>query len=191
MRCLTPWCADKGIPRSSASCSSHTPVYEYKLTYTRFLIPGLVISAVLPGSDIQFRCMHGRLIRSLTLCGVAPACTCECHETPIRIVRLNSRLRPSTSMSVYDPYSGRYRSPSVWSYSYAPSNPPLSAYADSYYNTTRDFATGQVSERMYFNLNGKLVRSYKIRNYRVCPFVFASGAMLTLKCGFRGHRDKP
>ncbi|KAH9168714.1 hypothetical protein EDB89DRAFT_1562254 [Lactarius sanguifluus] len=68
-------------------------------------------------------------------------------------------------MSVYDPYSGRYRTPSTWSYSYAPSSPPLSTYAESYYST-RELPTGQVSERMYFNLNGKLVRSYKIRNYR-------------------------
>ncbi|KAI9443444.1 hypothetical protein H4582DRAFT_2126531 [Lactarius indigo] len=68
-------------------------------------------------------------------------------------------------MSVYDPYSGRYRTPSTWSYSYAPSSSPLSTYAESYYST-RELPTGQVSERMYFNLNGKLVRSYKIRSYR-------------------------
>ncbi|KAF8272816.1 hypothetical protein EI94DRAFT_1717495 [Lactarius quietus] len=68
-------------------------------------------------------------------------------------------------MSVYDPYSFRYRTPSTWSYAYAPSGIPLTSYGDSYYST-RDLQSGQISERMYFNLNGKLVRSYKIRNYR-------------------------
>jgi hypothetical protein len=74
-------------------------------------------------------------------------------------------------MSVYDPYS-RYRTPSTWSYSsYAPSGIPVSTYANSYYST-QDIPTGQVSDRMYFNLNGKLVRAYKIRSYRVCLAVF-------------------
>ncbi|KAI0301132.1 hypothetical protein B0F90DRAFT_348098 [Multifurca ochricompacta] len=71
-------------------------------------------------------------------------------------------------MSVYDPYSGRHRTPSTWSYSsysYPPSSSPLSTYTDDWYST-RDLPTGLVSERLYFNLNGKLVRSYKIRNHR-------------------------
>ena len=77
-------------------------------------------------------------------------------------------------MSVYDPYPGRYsvyRSPSVRSYSYAPSRTYTSSvYTDDWH--TRSLQPAVVSERMYFSLNGKLVRSYKIRNYRVCRSCF-------------------
>ena len=90
------------------------------------------------------------------------------------------------SMSVYDPYYGRYsgyggsmyRAPSTRSYySYAAS--PYSAYAASSpystYAASNPYSTygdstmtgGTVSQRIYFSLNGKLIRSYKIRNYRV------------------------
>lgn len=102
-------------------------------------------------------------------------------------------------MSVYS-YGGRYRTPS---FSYAPSYAPsyatsyapsyatsgYSAYTDgSYYS--QQLPSGQVSERMYFNLNGKLIRSYKIRNYRVCLSVFARRvAMLTFNRGYRMHRN--
>jgi len=82
-------------------------------------------------------------------------------------------------MSVYDPYYGRYsgagysmyRAPSTRSYysSYAPSN-PYSAYTDAtsnYYSGLGSMTGGgTVSERIYFSLNGKLIRSYKIRNHR-------------------------
>jgi len=70
-------------------------------------------------------------------------------------------------MSVYDPFSGRYsmyRSPSVRShYSHAPSS-PYSAYSDDWYS--RALSPGVVSDRVYFSLNGKLIRAYKIRSYR-------------------------
>ncbi|KAI0278194.1 hypothetical protein BGY98DRAFT_1096877 [Russula aff. rugulosa BPL654] len=76
-------------------------------------------------------------------------------------------------MSVYDPYYGRYsmyRAPSTRSYySYAASSPysAYSTYTDpttDWYN--RNLTGGTVSQRIYFSLNGKLIRSYKIRNYR-------------------------
>ncbi|KAN0123649.1 hypothetical protein V8E52_002981 [Russula decolorans] len=75
-------------------------------------------------------------------------------------------------MSVYDPYSGygrysMYRAPSTRSYySYAPSS-PYSVYTDAtsdYYS--RSMTGGTVSRRIYFSLDGKLISSYKIRNYR-------------------------
>jgi hypothetical protein len=78
-------------------------------------------------------------------------------------------------MSVYDPHRGRFglqRSPSsTYSYSYASSS-PYSAYTDDWYS--RSLQPGVVSERMYYSLNGKLIRASKIRNYRVrhsclCP----------------------
>ncbi|KAH9969887.1 hypothetical protein BC827DRAFT_1151797 [Russula dissimulans] len=74
-------------------------------------------------------------------------------------------------MSAYDPYLARhslYRAPSARSYfsypGYATSS-PYSVYTttDDYYRSTQ---TGVVSERMYFGLNGKLIRSYKIRSFR-------------------------
>ncbi|KAI9452446.1 hypothetical protein F5148DRAFT_1289604 [Russula earlei] len=72
-------------------------------------------------------------------------------------------------MSVYDPYPARYslyRAPSARSYySYAPSS-PFSVYAtDDWYSRSMQTG-GVVSERVYYSLNGKLIRSYKIRNYR-------------------------
>jgi len=76
-------------------------------------------------------------------------------------------------MSVYDPYPGRYglnRAASARSYfssypGYA-SSAPYSVYAttDDYYRSVQ--TGGVVSERMYFSVNGKLIRSYKIRSYR-------------------------
>jgi hypothetical protein len=57
-------------------------------------------------------------------------------------------------------------------YSYAPSYAPSTAYTN-YSNvgySSGGYNTGAVSERTYFSLNGKLVRSYKIRNYRVRVF---------------------
>lgn len=81
-------------------------------------------------------------------------------------------------MSVYDPYYGRYSlygAPSTRSYySYAASN-PYSAYTDAtsdYYS--RSMTGGTVSQRIYFSVNGKLIRSYKIRNYRVRRFTFST-----------------
>ncbi len=98
-------------------------------------------------------------------------------------------------MSVYDPYSGRYslynpgmynqglynqglynqglyRSPSARSYYPYAASTPYSAYTNAtsdYY--ARSMTGGAVSERIYFSFDGKLIRSYKIRNYRVRRFV--------------------
>jgi hypothetical protein len=82
-------------------------------------------------------------------------------------------------MSVYDPYYGRYsgygmyRAPSTRSYySYAAPS-PYSTYTDptsDYYSRSMTGAGGAISQRIYFSLNGKLIRSYKIRNYRVRRF---------------------
>jgi len=72
------------------------------------------------------------------------------------------------SMSVYDPYRGRFglhSSPSTYSHSYASSSPSYSVYSDDSY--ARSLQPAVVSERMYYNLNGKLIRTFKIRNYRV------------------------
>jgi len=89
-------------------------------------------------------------------------------------------------MSVYDPYAYRYPSygayprqypmygvqgiPMARSYysSYAPSTAyttPYATYADDRY-TTGGLHSGGVHENMYFSLNGKLIRSYKVRNYK-------------------------
>jgi hypothetical protein len=47
--------------------------------------------------------------------------------------------------------------------SYAPSGTAYSGYSSGgTYQTA-----GSTTERTYFSLNGKLVRSYKVRNYRV------------------------
>ena len=69
-----------------------------------------------------------------------------------------------------------YRAPSTRSYysygGYAPSS-PYSVYTDAtsdYYS--RSMTGGTVSRRIYFSLNGKLISSYKIRNYRVRRFFF-------------------
>ena len=73
------------------------------------------------------------------------------------------------SMSVYDPYHGQFslhRSPSTYSHSYASSS-PYSVYSADLYSTGRPLQPPVVSERMYYNLNGKLIRTFKIRNYRV------------------------
>jgi len=84
-------------------------------------------------------------------------------------------------MSVYDPFSGRYsmyRSPSVRSYySHAPSS-PYSAYSDDWYS--RALSPGVVSDRVYFSLNGKLIRAYKIRSYRVRRSCLRAGPILIL-----------
>lgn len=101
-------------------------------------------------------------------------------------------------MSVYDPYYGRYsgyggyggygaynmyRAPSTRSYysSYGASSPysAYSAYTDpstDWYS--RSMTGGTVSQRIYFSLNGKLIRSYKIRNYRVRRSNLARGRLL-------------
>jgi hypothetical protein len=101
-------------------------------------------------------------------------------------------------MSVYDPYAYRSyprqypaygyggvpTSPSYYShapsaaYSYAPSAAysyaPSAAYTTTY-DSSRGYS-GMGHENMYFSLNGKLIRSYKIRSYRVGP-------LLVLVCG--------
>jgi hypothetical protein len=46
--------------------------------------------------------------------------------------------------------------------SYAPSGTTYSGYSSGAYQ-----AAGPTTERTYFSLNGKLVRSYKVRSYRV------------------------
>ena len=65
---------------------------------------------------------------------------------------------PSTVMS--QPYYSSYTPSAAYSnYSYAPSA--------AYSNYSSGYNNGVPSERTYFSLNGKLVRSYKIRSYRV------------------------
>jgi len=80
---------------------------------------------------------------------------------PLRITSgslMSYGYAPSYATSYAPSYAPSYAT------SYTPSY-AASAYTDgSYYG--QQLATGQVSERMYFNLNGKLVRSYKNRNFR-------------------------
>lgn len=65
-------------------------------------------------------------------------------------------------------FNGSYAAPSTimtqpYYTSYAPSGATYSSgYSSGAYQTT-----GSTSERTYFSLNGKLVRSYKVRSYRV------------------------
>ena len=54
-------------------------------------------------------------------------------------------------------------------YSYAPSTAYTTSYApyaDSRY-TSGTMHSGGIQENMYFSLGGKLIRSYKVRNYKV------------------------
>ncbi|KAH9999638.1 hypothetical protein BJV74DRAFT_163396 [Russula compacta] len=72
-------------------------------------------------------------------------------------------------MSVYDPHAGRhslYRSPSTPSYYTYASSSPYSVYTSTDDGYPRSAQPGVVSEKMYFSLNGKLIRSYKFRSYR-------------------------
>lgn len=73
---------------------------------------------------------------------------------------------PSTVMSQpYYSYTPSYTPSAAYSnYSYAPS----AAYSGySNYSTSGYNNTGNPSEQTYFSLDGKLVRSYKVRSYRV------------------------
>jgi len=64
---------------------------------------------------------------------------------------------PSNAMS--QPYYTSYTPSAAYSnYSYAPSA--------AYSNYSSGYNTGVPSDRTYFSLNGKLVRSYKVRSYR-------------------------
>lgn len=100
---------------------------------------------------------------------------------------ISRRIGSQPPMSVYDPYAYR-RYPSYGAYprqysmygvqgvpvaqsyySYAPSTayaPSYATYADHRY-TTGTTHSGGVHENMYFSHNGKLIRSYKVRNYKV------------------------
>jgi hypothetical protein len=63
---------------------------------------------------------------------------------------------PSTIMQSYYPYGATAYTPSA----------TYSNYSDGRYSSTA-YNTGGSTERTYFSFNGKLVRSYKIRSYRV------------------------
>jgi len=76
--------------------------------------------------------------------------------------RRRNYMTPSTVFSSYYPYNSSAYSYYPQSYSYASSYDPSSmhtAYSGNQYSS-------QTAEGMYFSLNGKLVRSYKDRNYR-------------------------
>ena len=77
--------------------------------------------------------------------------TYQSPSYPRRYPSQRSYAAPSTVMS--QPY---YPS------SYAPSGAAYSSYSSGAYQTA-----GPTTERTYFSLNGKLVRSYKVRGYRV------------------------
>jgi hypothetical protein len=121
-------------------------------------------------------------------------------------------------MSVYDPYAYRsyprqypaygvptaqsYYSYSPSAYSYSPSAAysyaPSTAYT-TYPDSSRAYS-GMGHGNMYFSLNGKLIRSYKIRSYRVCVLFWclsATSSSLTLtlddllRMDPRGPRNTP
>jgi len=73
--------------------------------------------------------------------------------------RYSSYRTPSAVSSSYYSYTPSYY---PQSYSYAPST-TYGAYSNAYSNNPY---TSQRSENMYFSLNGKLVRTYKDRNYK-------------------------
>ena len=186
-RCLSHWVCGQGycsitrVMKPYVCSSILTDVQKF---------PNLGLAVLGPFSRARTCVTGARYDHLLYVVSLQCACACACHDSPIRVVQRDLHLRLPPPMSVYDPYNVRYRTPSALSYSYAPSS-TLSSYTTDNWYSTRELPTGAVSERMYFNLNGKLVRSYKSRSYRVCPSVFASAAaMLTLKCGYREHRDK-
>src|SRR5258707_1847943 len=71
-------------------------------------------------------------------------------------------------MSVYSPYSrySLYGAPSAHSYYPYAASSPYGGYSSYGGYGGGGSGTGVVSERIYFSLNGKLIRSYKIRSYR-------------------------
>ena len=75
-------------------------------------------------------------------------------------------------MSVYSPYSrySLYGAPSAHSYYPYAGSSPYGGYSSYGGYGGGGSGTGVVSERIYFSLNGKLIRSYKIRSYRVRQF---------------------
>ena len=132
---------------------------------------------------------------------------------------ISRRLGSQPPMSVYDPYAYRsyprqypaygvptaqsYYSHSPSAYSYSPSAAysyaPSAAYT-SYPDSSRAYS-GMGLGNMYFSLNGKLIRSYKIRSFRVSSSFGAcqrpSPSSLTLalddllRMGPRGPRNTP
>ncbi|KAH9998840.1 hypothetical protein BJV74DRAFT_188872 [Russula compacta] len=90
-----------------------------------------------------------------------------------------SRVRGShPAMSVYDPYSTYQRQPypmygvpTAQSYYYAPSASYAPSAAYTSYTTgdrysSRGLSGGMGQDRVYFSLNGKLIRSHKVRSFR-------------------------
>ena len=79
---------------------------------------------------------------------------------------------PMSTYNTYPSYPGQYQgsyaSPStVMSQPYYASYAPSGATSYSGYSTGAYQTTASPTERTYFSLNGKLVRSYKVRSYRV------------------------
>jgi hypothetical protein len=79
---------------------------------------------------------------------------------------------PRSTYNTYPSYPGRfqgsYASPStVMSQPYYTTYAPSGATSYSGYSSAAYQTTGSPTERTYFSLNGKLVRSYKVRSYRV------------------------
>lgn len=79
---------------------------------------------------------------------------------------------PMSTYNTYPSYPGQYQgsyaSPStVMSQPYYASYAPSGATSYSGYSTGAYQTSASPTERTYFSLNGKLVRSYKVRSYRV------------------------
>ena len=88
---------------------------------------------------------------------------------------------PPVSLYAHNPYTGsRYRTSSTLYHYPVLSGTSRNAYAGSRYST-RKLLMSQVSDKMYFNLNGKRLMSHKIRNYWVYPSVFARKAYVDVE----------
>ena len=79
-------------------------------------------------------------------------------------------------------------------YSYAPSATySTGTYANSGYTTGSMQQAGGLHDIMYFSLNGKLIRSYKVRRYRVSPILDLWTAsplsILTHRFSIHGYRE--
>jgi hypothetical protein len=93
---------------------------------------------------------------------------------------ISRRVGSQPPMSVYDPYAYRtyprqypaYGVPTASSYySYAPSAAYTTGYS-TYGDSSRGYS-GASHENMYYSYNGKLIRSYRIRSFRVGPFLWS------------------
>jgi hypothetical protein len=122
-------------------------------------------------SDRLFcKCLDPRLI-CVPIPSLLPTVTIS--ESDIGSGSSASNFRgPRSTYNTYPSHPGRfqgsYANPStVMSQPYYTSYAPSGATSYSGYSSTAYQTPSTTTERTYFSLNGKLVRSYKVRSYRV------------------------